>query len=85
MLDCRLYQVESCITALQAKAQPKAQQGAAVKLRHHHGKCGSPEQLQKQLVELSELSMQVVLSMDELYSDRSEVSSTIAFFCTQVI
>ena len=47
-------------------------------MKHHHGKCGSPEQLQKQLVELSELSMQVVLSMDELHSDRSEVSNKIA-------
>lgn len=46
-----------------------------MKLRHHHGKCGSPEQLQKQLVDLSELSMRVVLSMDELHSDKSEVEA----------
>ncbi|DBA73511.1 TPA: hypothetical protein ACH3X1_011537 [Trebouxia sp. C0004] len=45
------------------------------KLKHCHAELASPDQLQKQLMELSELSMQVVLSMDDLHSKAKEVRS----------
>lgn len=44
------------------------------KLKQCQGQLGSPEQLQKRLVELGERSMQVVLSMDELHSQNDKVS-----------
>ena len=44
------------------------------KLKQCQGLLGSPEQLQKRLVELGERSMQVVLSMDELHSQNDKVS-----------
>ena len=51
------------------------------KLKHFQGQVASPEQLQKQLLELSELSMQVVLSMDDLHSEAREVQASANVEC----
>ncbi|KAA6424682.1 MAG: hypothetical protein FRX49_05349 [Trebouxia sp. A1-2] len=67
----RLHEVTGCIRELQT---PESSQPLP-KLKHCHAEMASPEQLQKQLVELSELSMQVVLSMDDLHSEAKEVRS----------
>ena len=66
---CRLSEVTHCISAIES---PESSEPVA-KLKHGREEQGSPEQLQKRLVELSELSMQVVLSMDELLSEAKEV------------
>lgn len=58
-----------CASAFQA---PEA--GQPAKLTQCQGQLGSPEQLQKRLVELGERCMQVVLTMDELHSDNDKVS-----------
>ena len=70
--------------SIDALRHPESSQPMA-KLKHYEGQQESPEQLQKQLLELSELSMQVVLSMDDLHSEAREVhpciSSTIHHTC----
>lgn len=66
---CRLRDVRSCVSALKATRHSQP-----AKLRQCQGQLGSPEQLQKRLVELGERSMQVVLSMDELHSQNDKVS-----------
>ncbi|KAL0041333.1 hypothetical protein WJX77_012682 [Trebouxia sp. C0004] len=67
----RLRAVMGCIRELRTteSSQP------VPKLKHCHAELASPDQLQKQLMELSELSMQVVLSMDDLHSKAKEVRS----------
>ena len=78
---CRLDEVTGCISALQA---PVSSHQPLAKLKHCHGQQESPEQLQKQLVELSELSMQVVLSMDELHSETREVGLPLSTACLRI-
>ncbi|KAL3147109.1 hypothetical protein ABBQ38_015065 [Trebouxia sp. C0009 RCD-2024] len=65
-----LRDVRSCVSALKATRHSQP-----AKLRQCQGQLGSPEQLQKRLVELGERSMQVVLSMDELHSQNDKVRS----------